>query len=149
MLRIPHDVWKVRLTPLNQGVGKASPTAAGSPPAPRPIALTFGLSDRHFWAAAGLETVATLQHLYHPDRGRSLANKATLKGALARLGEQAWVVVLLDPQGIHACLTGKPGGALATPVTFAAGPGKDNQVQLRLEVARPLLRVAVKELGGF
>jgi hypothetical protein len=149
VLLVPHDVWKVRLTPLTKPGSETVAPKGDGPSGPRPIALTFGASEQRFWAAAGLETVATLQHLYRPDKERSLASKDGLKDALGRLGEQAWLVVLLDPQGMHACLTGKPGGALATPVALAAGPGKKGQVQFRLEIARPLLRVVVKELGGF
>ncbi len=147
VLRVPHDVWKIGLKPL----AKTDQPAAGpgEPAKPRPIGLVLGWSADRLWAAAGLQAVETVQHLYKPDAERSLANREALKGAVDRLGTRAWFALLLDPQGMHACAEGKPGGSLATPVALAAGLGEDHQAHLRLEVARPLIRVAVKQLGGF
>jgi len=146
VLRVPHDVWKIRLKPADKP--KAEPGKDPTAP-PRSIGLVLGWSTDQLWAAAGLQAVETVQQLYEPDAERSLSSREALKGAVDRLGAKAWLALLLDPQGMHACAAGKPGGALATPVALAAGLGTDGQVQLRLEVARPLLRVAVKELGGF
>ncbi|MBW2452925.1 MAG: hypothetical protein JRI68_00345 [Deltaproteobacteria bacterium] len=149
VLRVPHDVWKIGLKPSAKSKTDPTATAPGEPAKSRPIGLVLGWSAEHLWAAAGLQAVETVQHLYEPDAERSLASRETLKSAIDRLGGKAWVVLLLDPQGMHACWEGKPGGALATPVALAAGLGADQQVRLRLELARPLLRVAVKQLGGF
>ncbi len=133
ILEVPHDVWRLRLTPLVEGAH----------PRLEAVDLLYLVEDDRFAAAAGMETVDTLQQLETP--ATSWADKPAVKEALHRLPRAAWIDGLVDPQAIHACAAGRPGGALSMPIAFAVGP-RDDRVFARLEIAAPLFRVAADAL---
>lgn len=140
ILEVPDEVWRMRLTP------KAPPGEAAEE-----IDFLALVRDDGYFAAAGMETVDSVQLLHAPSHDRSLASKPPIADALRRLeeevGKEPWLVLLLDPQAMHACVVGKPGGAFAAPIVLGLGPGSEKRARLRVEVARPLLSVIAKELG--
>jgi hypothetical protein len=136
---IPEDVHLVRLTKL---VADA-PEDAEPPP---PIDLRYVVAGERFYAAAGTESLAVLQHLHEPDPERQWGlSSPGIKAAIDRLGDSAWLAVAVDPHGINACLQGKPGGSFSTPATFVLGPAEGG-AKARLELASGLLRVVGREL---
>jgi heme oxygenase len=132
---VPHDVVLLR-------VDRGKPGAASV----GPIDLRYALAPDRFYAAAGMETIETLQALYRPDAARSLSAKATMATAITANGEPAWISVIADPQGIAACRKAMPGGTFATPVSLTIGP-QEGGAKLRIEIARPLLAVVSRTLG--
>ena len=132
---IPDDVHLVRLT--------KTPEEDEPPP---PIDLRYVIGAERFYAAAGAESLAVLQHLHEPDPERQWAlSTPTIASAVARLGDSAWLAVVADPHALNACLHGKPGGTFATPATFVVAPAPVG-AKLRLELAAGLLRVVGREL---
>jgi hypothetical protein len=67
-----------------------------------------------------------------------------MKRAIERAPREAWTLAAFDPQSLHACLVGKPGGRFATPVVLAAGRDDKGLPVVYAEVARPLLRLIGK-----
>lgn len=139
ILEVPDDMWRVRLKPEPAEKGELV----------EEIDLLAMVRDDRFFAAAGMQTVATLQHLHAPSDERSLKKKKRIDSAIRRVeqvvGDAVWLAVMVDAQGANACAVGKPGGALAAPVLVAIGP-KDERVAAIIEVARPLLRVLAKSI---
>lgn len=126
---VPFDVSRVRLTPE-------------TPPAPGErgeVDLLFGVAPDHYLAAAGMQTVETLQRLEKRDPDRELSGQPALAAAVGRLPEGVWAGLVLDAQNLHGCLQGKPGG-LALPVAAAVGPDQA-AVVVRIEAARSLVEV--------
>lgn len=142
ILEVPDDVWRLRLTP------KAAPGQVAEE-----IDFLALIRDDGYFAAAGMETVDSLQLLHAPNRERSLETKRPIGDALGRLeekvGKKLWLVMMLDPQAVHACMVGKPGGAFSAPLVVGVGPGADGRLLVRVEIARPLLSVVAKELGSL
>ncbi len=140
ILEVPDEVWRLRWKPA------ARPGAVAEE-----IDMLALIGEQRFLAAAGMETVDTLQLLHAPVAERSLAQKKPIVDALGRLekkvGTALWLAVMLDPQGMHACRVGNPGGVFAAPVVLGIGPGGERAARAYVEVARPLLRVLADELS--
>jgi hypothetical protein len=131
---IPDDVHRIRIE-------RKAPEGDEPPP---PIDLRYVVTDDRFYAAAGMQSLETLQHLHAPDPEHRWANKLAIAAAVKGLPDVAWASVIIDPQGVNACLQGKPGGSHATPLTLSVGPSKGG-LELRVDVAPGLLRA----LGGL
>jgi hypothetical protein len=149
ILLVPHDVWRLRLSPIAKQPSKkaaAKKDKATDADAGAVIDLLYAVSDERFMAVAGMDTILTMQRLHKPDPERSLSTKKSMKEAVDRLGKRVWLVALLDPQGMHACRQGMPGGRFSTPVTLSAG-FYEGKLRGGLELARPLLKLLLGELG--
>jgi len=142
ILHVPHDVVRLRF----------NPTREGAEPKLEAIDLLFAVTDERYFAAAGMETVDSLQQLYASDDDKRWASSVEVATAISRLPDNAWIAALLDPKSIQACMTGRPSGDLATPMSIAVGP-RDDGVQLRIEVGRhspvfgSLIKLATERLG--
>jgi hypothetical protein len=124
--RVPIDVWRLRLKPDDKDETREV------------IDLLGGADESRYLVAAGMETIDTLQRLHEKETPEK-PNEA-MRAAVRRLGDKLWFGVLGDPQGLHACLQGKPGGSFTTPVSLGAAPD-EKRARLRLHIARPLLRL--------
>jgi hypothetical protein len=132
ILEIPEELWRLRLDPAKEGADE--------------IDLLVRVTDAQFYAAAGLETVATMQHLAAPEAERSLGSHELMAAALGRLPERAWLAAAVDPAAIKACRIGKPGGADPAPLVVALRRGADGHVLAQVLLARGLLPFVAKEL---
>lgn len=131
---VPHDVHLVRLERIAEGETELEP-----------VDLRYVIAPERYYAAAGMESLETLQLLYAPDPERQWSQKPRLRGAIERLSARAWLSLLIEPHGLNACLRGKPGGRFATPASLSVGPA-DGGAELRLELASGLLKVVGSEL---
>ena len=134
---IPEDVHLVRLTKARD---------EGDVEEPPPIDLRYVIAADRFYAAAGTESLAVVQHLHAPDPERQWGlSSSTMSSAIKRMGESAWLAIAADPHGLNACLEGKPGGTFATPATLVVAPDPVGAT-LRIELASGLLKVVGREL---
>lgn len=126
---VPFDVTRLRLTPEK----------APAPGERGEVDLLFGVASDHYLAAAGMQTVETVQRLEKRDEERELSKQPRLAAAVGRLPEKVWAGLVIDAQNLHGCLQGQPGGQ-ALPVAAAVGPEK-GAVVVRVEAARSLVKV--------
>jgi hypothetical protein len=134
ILHVPHDVTRLRLEPLGKDRTPLDD-----------IDLLYAITDTRFMAAAGMETVDSVQRMHAQSAEGTWRTKPTVQAALGRMPARSWLTALVDPQGIHACTQGQPSGPLATPVALSIGPKADG-IELRLELARSLVRVVADQL---
>jgi hypothetical protein len=127
---VPMDLWRLRLSPAKESDNPREP-----------IDMLGGAAGKKFLAAAGMETIDTLQRLHAQDPERLLRRAEPMRQAGERLGTRVWLALLADPQSLYACLQGQPSGTPAAPLALAVGPDGE-RVRVHLEVARSLLRVA-------
>ncbi len=143
MLNLPYDVGVFRLQPKRPQGRPATPAdALGA------IDLRYTISDKYLLAAAGYESLETLKLMYAPDEERQLLHKPTVATAVAQLPPRAWLYAYVDPQGIHGCQVGKPGGQYATPMWLTIGPGEGDNAHIQGYFARELVRVVVRRSAG-
>ena len=137
ILEVPHDVWRLRLIPKGDEVDERLEA----------IDLLYTVLDDRFLAAAGMETIDSVQQMYAPpdDKPFWSAQRKQVGEALARLPQRVWFAGLVDAQGVNACALGRPGGTFAAPIALAGGAEGD-RVTLRLEIARGLIKLGVAKL---
>ncbi|MEZ4441346.1 MAG: hypothetical protein R3B72_19760 [Polyangiaceae bacterium] len=134
---IPDDVHLLRLERAK------TPADEDAPPA---IDLRYVVTAERYYAAAGMESLDTLQLLHQPDPDHAWRQREAIAAFVDRLPDAVWLGVVADPQGVHACFQGKPGGSFATPLTLTVRPGAEGGLALRLEATASLLRVAAQQL---
>jgi len=129
LAHVPFDILRFRLTP------REASTAGDR----GEVDLLYGVGDQVYAAAAGMQTVETMQRLIKRDEERELSQQAPLAMAVQRLPKEVWAGIVLDAQNLHGCLLGQPGG-LPLPVAAAVGP-EGGAVAFRVEAARPLVKI--------
>lgn len=129
---VPGDMWRLRLIPKREGADARLEA----------IDLLYTFTEDSFYAAAGMETVDTIQHMYATDKPTTWSSKDQIKAALSRFPEKVWFAALGDAQAFNACMVGRPGGQFAAPIAMFAAK-HNSGVHLRIEIARALIKLAV------
>jgi hypothetical protein len=134
ILEVPDELLRLRMKPTaKEGADE--------------IDLLLRVTPRRYHAAAGLETVPTMQHFHAPEAEPALAARAPMAAAVARLPERAWLAAAVDAGAALACRAGKPGEGEAAPLALAIGPGdQPSRALLRVLIARALVPLAAKHL---
>jgi hypothetical protein len=168
------EVWRVRFERINASTSPAganhSPApnadprrskrtasadpAAGGSSLPSSIELFYLVKNDRLFAAAGYDPKEALRRLVVAPEGENLGGVASLKAALAPLGQDTSFALVMDPLRLVASRVGKPGSGVAAPVVIAAGAapaasGAPATLWARADIANVAIRELVRYRGAF
>gem|GEM_PF-2759239 len=109
------------------------------------IDLRFTVGDERFVVAAGNETVDVLRGFYRPTQAGDLGKVEGVAAALARLGDESFAALYLDPAALRSCAAGRPSASPSGFMVAALSPS-DGGVTLRVEVKNAVLAGLVATL---
>jgi hypothetical protein len=128
--RIPHHVWRLRLSPLTA----ARPAMAKRREVREAVDMRYWVDETRFVAAAGGQTIETLQDLHRPHVEGSLGKSIALESDAGAKPAPIWLSMFADPRAMRACQEEKPGAWPLAPAVLEVGPGADAKRAVRLSV---------------
>jgi hypothetical protein len=164
----PGEVRRVRVERLDgkdeKGKGKAGAKddakgkkadGGGAAPGlvPDAIDVLYMLGKEGLLLAAGYDAKGALRAVLDAPGKENLGGRAEVKGAIEAVGDQAALLMVIDPMRLLARQTGAPNPGPSAPVVFAVGKGgKDAAAAepwMRLDVANAAIQELVRRRGAF
>ncbi|XXX78536.1 hypothetical protein WMF30_07155 [Sorangium sp. So ce134] len=158
--QLEGDVRRVRLEQTaaasQPGGAAASPARKGAPGAgpPSAIEVHYLVRDDGLFASVGADPGAGLRSAVAAVQGESLGDVPAVKAALAPLGADIALALVIEPLRLVASRLGQPGAGDPAPVVIAAGAapagaGAPAALWARADIAAAAIRELARLGGAF